>query len=301
MTPQYGPFDPEALDPEAESENIPFSYNNYETNSLDIQQLLSSSSSSISQGTVLPTGHSFYQVTVEGHIFKINCKETDRTVDDFWKFPYRQKYYNITYEYVAPSIVANLLNERTRHIYPNLKEHSFVEFSEEYKIDFESKLKPYLNEFLAQIYNPNVNTPQSAFCDDSLNTEAEEVEENKIKEANPCKWTKETTESLLFICKNNIQELQKCGSISKNISHKHWKYVSEMLNVLYKTHQYTHVQCAVKFKNLKQNCKDITSKCQYKNKVQEILDIIDSSPKKGKMIKKQDKKASMSEENTTLI
>lgn len=310
MTPQYGPL--EVLDSISlvnnslvsndtlslvNNQNTLFRYNSdYEQ--LYYQTLISSSSSS--QGTVFPTRHSFYH-NINNYIFEIICDEiletfepmtSDTVTSKVFFFAYNSynstQHYKITCKVLSSSMVTYMLNKNVYSVDLNLndqQQRQFVEFPEEIKVDFEFKLKPRLDEYLAQV--PLQRGNANASCE-YLNYEAEKVEANEKKESGR-KWTKETTGSLLEILRNHLQELERGGSKPKKISPKHWQFVSDKLKV--QTHYYSAYQCKIKFKNLKRKCLVIPS-CSFKDQVQEILDMIEPSPRRTK-------KPRISEENAT--
>ncbi|CAG8568432.1 707_t:CDS:2 [Funneliformis mosseae] len=242
MTSPYDSIDPEVLGLISQ---------NYQTSCPDVQQLFFKALSSCnSQGTVVAYKHSFFHLILV-NLFKITCEEildkfepmTSNTVTDkVFLFTYNQINYKITCEYVPSPMVVDILNKKVYDVDTNFNEQQqrpFVDFPKGYKVDFESSLKPYLDVYLAQVHIQN---------DQSGNENDEYFIEAKEDETYPCKWTKEITEEFIRILKNKIQELVRTGSISKNISKKHWEI-------------------------------DINSKCQYKKSVQEILEIIDSGQK----------------------
>ncbi|CAG8627450.1 14989_t:CDS:2 [Funneliformis mosseae] len=231
MTSQYDPFEPEVLGLVSQNTNN----SNYEASiscSPDVQQLFFQA---LSSGTVVAAKHSFFH-NISVNLYKITCEEildtfepmTSNTVTvKVFLFIHNQINYKITCEYIPSPMAVDILNKVVYDVDTNLNEQQqrpFVEFPKEYKVDFESSLKPYLDMYLAQIH---IRNDQSGNENDVFFIEAKE------DETYPCKkWTKEITEAFICILKNKIQEL------------------------------------------------DNTSKCQYRNSVQEILDIIDSGQKK---------------------
>ncbi|CAI2199114.1 8659_t:CDS:2, partial [Funneliformis geosporum] len=250
------PFDPETFGLLIQ-DTIHNSYEASSSCSPDIRQLfiqaLGSSPPKSSQETIVATKHSFFH-TIENNLFEITSEEildtfvpmTSNTVTGkVFLFTYYQnhKNYKITCEFIPSSMIADVFNKKFYGIDTNLsgqQQRPFVEFPNEYQVDFEFFLKPYLDIHLAQFFIQNNQSDLFEY----LNYEDEEVEVNDKKEAYPCKWTKEITEEFLRILKNKIQELERCGSISKNISKKHWQFVSKELKVLNKAHNYTDEQCA---------------------------------------------------------
>jgi len=94
-------------------------------------------------------------------------------------------------------------------------------------------------------------TPKSS--NESENSKSHENYEVKVTEKAPCKWNEEAEKLLLTYLKEHkekVLRLESRGSTASEVKKMLWCGASSMLN-----HQYTAEQCAIKWKNIKQNYK----------------------------------------------
>ncbi|CAI2178364.1 13223_t:CDS:2 [Funneliformis geosporum] len=94
---------------------------------------------------------------------------------------------------------------------------------------------------------------------------------SKKNKAPPCKWKEEATKYLLDYLKANkekVLRLESRGSIAGEVRLDLWNGASAKLHE--NNHIYAADQCAIKWKNIKQNYNN-NSKFRYKSEVKEIL------------------------------
>ncbi|CAI2180453.1 13222_t:CDS:2 [Funneliformis geosporum] len=209
------------------------------------------------------------------HIFHITCITCEENFPNI-NARQNQMNYKVTCKTIPISLVANNLLKRPYTI-------DFSEPYKEYAVNYnKNEDKDTSCRIVVDKFDPNSNTGKfNATLIESESSQSDESETKITREYKevPCKWNEDATKSLLAYLKTNKEEviqLESRGIIAREVRETLWDNISTTLRK--GGYIYSAEQCAIKWKNLKQNFKkknkqnyNNNSKLRYNSEIEDIL------------------------------